>query len=80
MTKLPETGSVDTLSDLLKQAGLNKSGRHFDPHWGDSPGWFVHIHSGVLTVSRAEENSQLTMRFDTLEEADAWVLACWRMK
>jgi hypothetical protein len=77
--EIPENGDVDTVSQLLIEAGLNATSDWFDQHWGDDYGWYAGIENHRVWVSHPDSRDD-RMWFDSVEEADAWVLACWRMK
>jgi hypothetical protein len=83
MYKLPETATCSDVARLLKNAGLNPDGDWYPKHWSDGPGYFVGIFDHRLCLVHGSAPSMEAgekMWFDSLEEADAWVLACWRMR
>lgn len=54
----------------------------FPPHWDEGlhgEGWYTGIRLGKVWVAPSDNKHDRTW-FRTVEEADAWVLACWRMK
>jgi hypothetical protein len=54
----------------------------FPEHWSDGlagEGWYTGVRLGRVWVAPSHDRTQRNW-FNSIEEADAWVLACWRMK
>jgi hypothetical protein len=77
-------GGADTVMHEMKK--LNPEFGDFTlPHWRQVKSCSFGIQDGVQRVwvsldGRWQHKDGHMQWFDTLEEMDAWLLACWRMK
>lgn len=77
-----EAGNVKSTLQALRLAGLAPTGApDFPIHWADGDGWFTGVVDGRVWVAYPDDEERKNkMWFDSIEQADAWVLACWRMR
>jgi hypothetical protein len=78
---LPAGDAWNDILPALREAGIVDKNAGFPVHFYEDPGFWGGFENGRFWLKRGDdyEKNQVVW-FDTIEEANAWALAMWRLR